>query len=164
VIDAGRIRAAAGSLGRVVVARLAPGVELFEGLAAIAEREGLRYAIILGGAASLRRARLRNVRAYPQDWPIQDEHRAFLDLEGPLELLSISGNISRCEDGTAHIHAHAVVSAGSPEQGRCFGGHLVCGTEVFSTCEIVLGELAGVALNRRMDEETRTLELYPEPL
>jgi uncharacterized protein len=158
----GQMRYASGGLGRVLVGRMGPGTELLAGLTEMVEREGLHYAVILGGAASLRGARLRNVRLWPETWPIQDAHRIFIDLPGPLELLSISGNVSRRPDDTIHLHAHAVVSTGGPVPGQAFGGHLVEGAVVLSTAEVAIAEITGMSLARRMDPETRTLELYPE--
>lgn len=160
--SAEEVRYASGGLGRVIVARMAPGTELSAGLTALVQREGLLCAVILGGAASLRGVRLRNVRVFPVAWPIQDEHRVFVELPGPLELLSISGNISRRPDGGVHLHAHVTVSTGGPVPGQTYGGHLVEGAVVLSTAEIALVEITGMALNRRMDGETLTLELFPE--
>lgn len=155
-------RYAAGAFGRIIVARMGPGTEISEAITSLVERENVRYAVILGGAASLRGVRLRNVRVEPETWPIQDKDRVFIEIPGPLELLSISGNVSRRPDGTAHLHAHVVVSTGGPVPGQTFGGHLVEGAKVLSTAEIAIAEVEGIALARRMDPETRTLELYPE--
>jgi hypothetical protein len=157
----GGIRSAAGSLGKVVVARLAPGTELLAALEALIDEHNIRYGLILGGAASLRAATLRNVTAFPPAWPLTDAQRVYLELPGPLELLSITGNISRREGDTTHIHAHVVVSTGAGQAAACYGGHLVEGAIVFSTGEIALGELSGIQLARNWDEETKTLELYP---
>jgi predicted DNA-binding protein with PD1-like motif len=158
------IRTASGRLGRIIFARLAPGVDLLGAIESIVEREALRYAVILSGAASLRSARLRNVKIVPDQWPIKDGNRILVELAGPLELLSLSGNVSRRPDGAIHLHAHGVVSVGGgPQPAGCYGGHLVPGSVIFSTGEIALAELLGIALNRRLDDETKTLELYPEP-
>ena len=61
----------------------------------------------------------------------------------PLELLSLSGNIARRDDGTVVVHGHMVVSSGL-EDGRAYGGHLIEGTIVFSTMELVLAETSGL--------------------
>lgn len=156
------IRYASGSIGRVVVGRFAPGTELLGGIARLVEQAGITGGVILGGAASLESVRLRNVQTPPVSWPITDANRVYLDLEGPLEMLSIAGNISRREDGGLHLHAHVVVSTGAGTPGACYGGHLVEGARVLSTAEVAIAEVTGVSLMRRMDPETRTLELYPE--
>jgi predicted DNA-binding protein with PD1-like motif len=92
---------------------------------------------------------------------LTDEQRVYLNLTGPVELLSLTGNISRRDDGAIHIHAHVVVSTGSEQAAMCYGGHLVEGAVIFSTGEIALAELTGMDLRRSWDDETKTLELYP---
>lgn len=155
------IKSAEGTLGRVVVLRLSPGKDLIQSILEQARASGFRSALILGGAAALKGATLRNVKSFPDQFPITDDNRMYTRLEGPLELLSISGNISTRLDGTLHIHAHVAVSLGNAS---AFGGHLVEGAIVLSTAEIAIAEVAGVDLKRVHDEETKTLELRPEPL
>lgn len=154
---------AAGTIGKVVIARLVPGTELLAGLRQVFDTQGIESGLILGGAASLVSASLRNVQTSPAEWPITDANRVFLDLPGPLELLSISGNGSRRPDGSLHLHAHVVVSTGTADgPGRCYGGHLVEGAVILSTGEVAVAALQGVRLARRQDPLTKTLELVPE--
>lgn len=158
----GRIRWGVGGLGRVVVARLAPGCDIKRSIEEIAGAAGIEYGVILGGAASLERAVLRNVRFPVQEWPITDDIRIFSHVQGPLEMLAISGNISRTTDGKAWVHGHITVSVGMPD-GMALGGHLVDGAIVLSTGEIAIAEVLGLAIERRLDPETRTQELYFSP-
>ncbi len=157
-----KITSAVGKLGRVVVSRLGPGTDVLAALEEIVRREGIEYGVILGGAASLREVVLRNPRGYPPEFPITDQYRIFTALAGPLELLSLSGNISRKPDGTPVVHGHITISTGTPEA-LAFGGHLVRGAIVYSTGEVVVAEITGVRLLRRLDEETRGWELHPTP-
>lgn len=152
-----------GRLGRIVVARLGPGSDLLDSLKEIATREGIRSGLILGGAASLRKAVLRNPRGFPKSFPITDEARIYTPIEGPLELLAISGNIACKDDGSLVVHAHVAVSAGCPEA-SVYGGHLVEGATIYSTGEIVLAEVEGMELRRKLNEETQAFELVPQGL
>ncbi len=152
-------RYAVGQLGRVVVMRLGPGEDILPTIVRIADEAGVRQAVILGGAASLRQAHLRNVRRYPEDFPITDEVRVFSMIDGPLELLSLSGNISRTADGASYIHCHAAVSTGKPDA-LAYGGHLLPDTTVFSTAELSLVEVVGCDILRLDDAETMVSELY----
>ena len=154
------IAMASGKIGRIVVIRLAPGCDLLQSLEEVARKEGISSGLILGGAASLRRVVLRNPRGYPKAFPITDENRIFTSLEGPLELLTISGNVSLREDGQLVVHAHVTVSLGCPES-TTYGGHLVAGAIIYSTGELVLAETEGVELQRVLNEETKTYELTP---
>ncbi|MBM3449729.1 MAG: DNA-binding protein [Armatimonadetes bacterium] len=156
-------RWASGGFGRLICVRLAPGEDLKGALEAITVAEGIEHALILGGAASLRRCVVRNVGVAPKQWPITDAQRVWTSIEGPLELVSIMGNISRWPDGRPYTHAHVIVSKGSPA-GECFGGHLVDGAEILTTGELALAEVTGVRLRRDRDPDTLGEELFPDPL
>lgn len=156
-----KIRMGKGALGRIFVARLAPGCDLLNSLKRVAETEDIRAGVILSGAASLSQATLRNVRLFPDNFPIEDRHRIYTPKKEPLELLSLSGNISR-KDGEVLIHCHITISSGL-EDGRAYGGHLIEGCVVFSTGEIVIGEITGIEMKRITDPETHAFELYIEP-
>lgn len=152
-------RYAVGGLGRVVVIRLGPGEDILPAIVRIAAECGISQAVIIGGAASLTHAHLRNVHHYPEHFPITDEARVFTPVDGPLELLSLSGNISRTEAGRPYIHCHAAISTGQPEA-QVLGGHLLSETTVFSTAELSLVEVLGCDVLRLHDPETRVGELY----
>lgn len=156
-----RIRVAEGRLGRLVVLRLPPGADVMESLKRVATERGIRSGIVLGGVASLRTAELRNVGQFSDRFPIQDPDRVYTHLDGPLELLSVSGNVSEKEDGSIEVHCHGVISAGKPAA-VAFGGHLLPGLKVLSTAELAIVEITGMHLFRRYDEETRVHELFPE--
>ncbi len=156
-----KIRVGKGELGRVLAARLAPGCDLLKSLQEIAERENLQSGVVLSGVASLRQVTLRNVRLFPDEFPIADRQRIYTPKKEPLELLSLSGNISR-RDGEVHIHCHITVSSGL-DDGRTYGGHLIEGCVILSTGEVIVAEITGIAMKRNIDPETHALELCPEP-
>lgn len=150
-----------GGLGKVVVMRLGPGCDLKESLEEVAKKESIQSGVILSGAGSLGQVTLRNVRLFPDEFPIMDRNRIFTPKKEPLELLSLSGNISK-QDDEVRIHCHVTVSSGL-EDGRAYGGHLIEGCMVFSTCEVIIAEITGLRMKRNTDPETRVLELYLEP-
>jgi hypothetical protein len=76
----------------------------------------------------------------------------YIRLDGPLEIASCMGNIAVDEKGEVIIHAHVVVS---DEKGRAFGGHLMNGSHVGATAELVIIEGIGVNLQRVFDEKTK---------
>ena len=152
------IWSAQGNIGRVLVFRLPPGVDLMDAVREQVEAAGFRSAVVLGGAASLQRAVLRNVKSYPKQWPITDENRQYTAVEGPLELLALSGNLARNPDGSFMVHLHATVSG---TDGTVRGGHVVKGATVFSTAEIAIAELTGMVLTRSLNDETKAYELKP---
>jgi len=91
------------------------------------------------GIGALRAARLA---CYDQSLRQYSE----LDVEGPVEIVSCVGNVSRRDGGTA-VHAHVCVSS---HDGSTRGGHLVGGCAIFA-CEVVLTELLGPPLERGFD-------------
>jgi predicted DNA-binding protein with PD1-like motif len=80
----------------------------------------------------------------------------FLDLDQPLEILALVGNIS-LKDGRPMVHAHVTLADAA---GRAYGGHLAPGTPVFA-CEFAVQEYqADQTLARQNDPETG-LMLWP---
>jgi len=68
-----------------------------------------------------------------------------------LEIASCMGNIAVDEKGEIMIHPHIVVAK---EKGEAFGGHLMKGSIVGVTAELVMIEASGVNLLRAFDEKT----------
>ena len=67
-------------------------------------------------------------------------------LKGPLEILALTGNVARLDDGKAFLHAHVVLG---DRDMNCRGGHLFRAIAE-PTCEIVLRPLEG-AVERRLE-------------
>ena len=154
-----RYDVAEASIGRVLTVRMAPGDDLFGTTLKICQEKNVKAGVILSVAASLQKAVLRNVWQFPDPFPINDECRIFTPIGGPLELLQMSGNITQTEAGEPYLHAHVTISMGRPEA-TCFGGHLVEGCTIFSTCEMVIAELADISFMRLMDKHTRVGEVF----
>ena len=155
-----KVRMSRGALGKVIAMRLGPGYDLLKSLEEIVKRENLRSGVILSGAGSLSQVTLRNVRLFPDEFPIMDRNRIYTPKKEPLELLSLSGNIATRE-GEVHIHCHITVSSGL-DDGRAYGGHLTEGCVIFSFCEVMIAEVTGLEMKRSTDPETKALELYFE--
>lgn len=123
--------------------RLGPGADLRVELEAATQRLGLRAGCIVACVGSLAPARLRLAGAGDA-----------LELAGPLEIVALSGTLS--PDGP-HLHL-AVADA----RGVVHGGHLLPGSRVLTTAELVLGELAGLRFTRAHDPATGWRELCIE--
>lgn len=132
----------------ILLGRLGHGTDLLEGLTAICRERDIRLGRI-EGIGAVRRAALS---FYDQE---AREYRP-IELEGPLEILALTGNIS-VKDGDPFIHAHLTLSDAS---GRTYGGHLAPGTIVFA-CEVTIETFEGPPFERRMDKRTG-LSLWPE--
>ncbi|RYX96631.1 MAG: DNA-binding protein [Comamonadaceae bacterium] len=137
----------ANGLG-IEVLRLRPGEDLRDVLALVlkpARGDGCEAASVVSAVGSLSRAVLRYA-AEPDGTVI----------EGPLELISLSGTLS--PNG---VHLHASVADAS---GRMRGGHVMPGCIVRTTAELVVAMLPGWAFRRAHDPETGYLELQAKRL
>jgi uncharacterized protein len=152
------IRVGQGALGRVLAVHMDPGTDVLKGLQAALAAQGVRSAVILSGAGSLKQAVLRNVRSIPSQFPITDANRVYVAKDEPMELLVLTGNVAVRQDGAVVVHGHLVISSGL-QDGLAYGGHLVEGSIVFSTMEIIVAEVTGIALTRSLDAITRAAEL-----
>jgi predicted DNA-binding protein with PD1-like motif len=148
-----------GGTGRVIVIRLKTGSDLLQSLIEIIDEKGLKAAVILSGVGLLSRANLRNCKSLPEKFPITDQNRSYQCFEFPLEILTISGNISLAE-GKTHVHSHLTLSYVDNETIRVIGGHMIEGCIVHGFAEIILMELVDVEMVKEYDEETKTIQLF----
>ena len=129
------------SQGRTIVGGIPRGADLLLRLNEICLGEKVRTGTIKAVGA-VEKAR---VAYYDQRRKLYTHY----ELDGGLEILSLSGNVS-IKEGIPFVHAHAVFCDSS---GQTSGGHLAEGTVVF-TCEFVITELIGDELVRSHDEDT----------
>ena len=124
--------------------RLHPGDELMTSLKQYCSENSLRAAYIATCVGSLKAATLRLANAD------RDRPNEIKTYDQRFETDSAVGTIS-CEG--AHIHLGLADATGAG-----VGGHLISAT-VFTTAEIVLGEVPGLAFERRFDDATGFKEL-----
>jgi predicted DNA-binding protein with PD1-like motif len=120
--------------------RLLPGDDLRAALQAAVAARGFSAAFVLAGIGSLRPARVRLAGA---ESPLQ--------LDGDLELLSLSGTIA-----ANGVHLHLSVA---DADGRVIGGHAATGCIVRTTAEVLLALLPGWDFVREADVSTGWSEL-----
>ncbi len=128
----------------VHILRLLAGDDLRGSLEAafaeLARAHGIAAACIVSAVGSLSQAVLRYA-----DKPGGSE------INGPLELLMLSGTLSA--DG-AHLHGSV-----SDAHGAVRGGHIMPGCTVRTTCEVVIALLPGWEFRRELDVATGFREL-----
>ncbi len=123
--------------------RLKPGQDLRLELETFVAAHQMHAGLVLTCVGSLTKAALR----------LADASSTTL-LEGKFEIVSLVGTFS--PDG-AHLHISI-----SDTKARTYGGHLQPGSLVYTTAEIVLGELEEKTFFRRLDPETGYDELVVE--
>jgi len=131
-----------GTQGRTFICRLDYEADLLDSFKRLAE-EGKIDAAFFSMLGAVKKAKICNYDQKGKKY--MDE----ISLEGPLEVLSCTGNIAKFK-GETMVHAHAVLS---DDEGRAFGGHLLPGTTVFAG-EVYMVELTGIKLEREYDPVT----------
>ena len=140
---------AQGKLGRVVALRLRPGTDVLLGLEEACKRAGINNGVILSAIGSLDGVRFCN----PVELPEKKAGYGYgetLHLTGPIELTSASGIICHDDAGNTNLHVHISLS---DRHGNAHGGHLVEGTKVLLTVDVILAEIEGLVMGRKFDQE-----------
>jgi uncharacterized protein len=126
------------------VIRLHPAQDLLQALDTFAAENNLLAGFILTCVGSLRQANLR----------LSDQlGESFY--ERTFEIVSLVGTLG--PDGS-HLHISL-----SDSDGQTIGGHLLHDCLIFTTAEIVLGDLDDLVFRRPIDPQTTYDELDPQP-
>jgi predicted DNA-binding protein with PD1-like motif len=128
---------------RAYTFRLKPGQDLFEQIEAFINTKGIEAGCVLSAVGSLTHASLRLANR-----EIGSEY------EGHYEIVSMTGTVS-----IHGSHLHISISDGD---GRTIGGHLLSGCKIYTTAEMVIGVLEGVAYKRELCDQSGYEELVVE--
>lgn len=125
--------------------RLHPGDDLLIELQKYSQEMKIKAGFVATCVGSLRQANLRMAN--------QPE---ATKLAGKFEIVSLVGTLSR--DG---LHLHISIS---DSIGKMTGGHLLTDNLIYTTAEIIIGELEDVVFERKIDPETTYDELVVEKI
>jgi hypothetical protein len=128
---------------KAVAIRLMPGADLKQSLVDYCVEHRIDAACIISCVGSLQRASIRFA-----------DCKDSTVIEEKLEIVSLVGTLSQ---HGAHFHI-----AVSDEHGRVSGGHLMPGSQIYTTAEVVLGVLSDVIFKREYDVLTGYKELKIE--
>lgn len=109
--------------------RLMPGDDLIAGLQAARAALGAEAMAVVTCVGSLTRAAIRHADA-----------AAGMTYSGRFEIVSLVGTVD-----ARHQHLHLSLADGA---GRVFGGHLLAGSAVYTTAEVVAAALDDLAFRR----------------
>ena len=155
-----QINAAQGRMGRVVVVRLAPGTDLLGGIQEACEKYQIHNGVVISAIGSLQNVRFCDVEALPEK-KCGYGYGKILQRDDTIELTGAGGVI--CSDAENNINLHIHISM-SDKNGKAYGGHLVEGTKVLMTADIVLGEIEGMSMLREYNEDMDVYLLSPQQL
>jgi predicted DNA-binding protein with PD1-like motif len=129
---------------RTYALRLRPGDDLRQQLLQFAEHHHLKAGFVLTCVGSLTTTTLRLAN---QEGPTE--------YKGHFEIVSLVGTLS-----TNGSHLHLSVSDST---GRTIGGHLLAGNRVYTTAELVIGEMPELDFRRETDATFGYKELVVYP-
>jgi predicted DNA-binding protein with PD1-like motif len=143
------VEIAEGKIKKIYAIRLKPGTDLLRGLEEICKDKQLKNGLILSGIGSLDGVKFCNPVEIPEK-KAGYGYGEILHLSGPIELTSATGLI--CHDSSGEINLHVHISL-SDRYGNAHGGHLVEGTKVLLTADLVIGEIEGLTMGREFDKD-----------
>ena len=128
----------------VYALRLSPNQDLKQEIASFAKANNIQAGYIITCVGSLKKANLR----------LANQPEAT-NWEEKFEIVSLVGTF-----GTdSGVHLHASISDGT---GKTIGGHLMDGNLIYTTAEIIIGEVLDVKFSRKLDSITTYNELFIE--
>ena len=115
--------------------RLKRGEDLLDSIKQLCKEKDIKAGVVLSGVGCISSGRVRDASGV-----------RIREIAEHCEIVSLNGTVSavRC-----HIHI-----ALSKEDLTTIGGHLCSGCIINTTCELVIGELPGVAYDEEADVET----------
>lgn len=148
-----------GRIDRIVMGKLGMDIDLLEGIQELVKREGVRTGVILSAIGSLEKATFRNPKMLPPDLKVEKDHRLYLELEQPMEIVSLTGWMATKEDGEIEVHAHFSASTVVEDKVVTLGGHLTPGTITSVKVVIVLGVIEDSNIKAGLDPRINQIDV-----
>lgn len=143
--------------GRRFILKISQGEDIHERLKTFASEAGVKNGIIISAVGSVFDVEYRGIKSGAK-LPLTPARTSTHMAEGPLELLSLSGNIFPDENNQTDVHMHVTVSKSS---GEVLGGHLYS-AKVFASCEIQISEIIVTGVERHVSKSGGTQTIFIE--
>jgi predicted DNA-binding protein with PD1-like motif len=148
-----------GRMNRIVMGKLKMDVDLLEGITELAKKERVQTGVILSAVGALKKAIFRNLKLLPPDLKIEKHHRLYLELEQPMEIVSLTGWIATRDDGEIEVHAHLSASTVAQDQVTTLGGHLTSGITTSVKVVVVIGVVEESNITAGLDPRTNQIDV-----
>jgi predicted DNA-binding protein with PD1-like motif len=152
-----------GRMDRIVMGKLKMDIDLLEGIQGLAKKEGVRTGVILSGVGALRKATFRNLKILPADLKIEKHHRLYLEIEQPMEIVSLTGWMATKEDGDLEVHAHFSASTVIEDKIATLGGHLIPGVVTSVKVVVVIGVIEETNIRAGLDSRINQMDVSLPP-
>ena len=130
----------------IICVRLDYGDDFHKCIEQVARAKDIQSGMVLGGIGTFDRARIHHITH--TEFPPEDK---LLEMEGPIELCSVSGVIADYKP-----HLHCVMAVRGKE---LFAGHLEPGCNILYLGEVVVAKFSGRALTRDRHPQRGTARL-----
>ena len=148
-----------GRMERIVMGRLKIDIDLLEGIQALAKKEGIRTGVILSAVGALRKATFRNLKVLPADLKVKRHHRLYLEMEQPMEIVSLTGWLATKEDGDLEVHAHFSASTVMGDTVVTLGGHLIPGIITSIKVVVIIGVIEETNIRAGLDSKINQMDV-----
>jgi len=148
-----------GRMDRIVMGKLKIDIDLLEGIQELAKKERVRTGVILSGVGALRKATFRNLKILPPDFKVEKHHRLYLEIERPMEIVSLTGWIATKEDGDLEVHAHFSASTVIEDKVVTLGGHLIPGVITSVKVVVVIGVIEETNIRAGLDSRINQIDV-----
>ena len=148
-----------GRMNRIVMGKLGMGVDLLQGIEELAKREKVQTGVILSAVGALKKATFRNLKVLPPDLKVEKHHRLYLELEQPMEIVSLIGWMATKGDGSLEVHAHFSASTVIQDQVVTLGGHLTSGIITSIKVVVVIGVIEESNIEAGLDRRINQIDV-----
>jgi predicted DNA-binding protein with PD1-like motif len=148
-----------GRMDRMVMGKLSMNIDLLDGIQELAKKERIQTGVILSGIGALKKGTFRNLKTLPPDLKVENQHRLYLELEQPMEIVSLTGWIATKEDGDIEVHAHFSASTVIDDKIVTLGGHLIPGTLTSVKVVIVIGIIEETNIRAGLDPRISQIDV-----
>jgi predicted DNA-binding protein with PD1-like motif len=146
-------------MDRIVMGKLKMDIDLLEGIQELAKKEKVRTGVILSGVGALRKATFRNLKILPPDLKVEKHHRLYLEIEQPMEIVSLTGWMATQEDGDLEVHAHFSASTVIEDKVVTLGGHLIPGVITSVKVVVVIGVIEETNIRAGLDSRINQIDV-----
>jgi predicted DNA-binding protein with PD1-like motif len=148
-----------GRMDRIAMGKLKMDIDLLEGIQELAKKEGVRTGVVLSGVGALRKATFRNLKILPPDLKVEKHHRLYLQIEQPMEIVSLTGWMATKEDGDLEVHAHFSASTVMGDEVVTLGGHLMPGVITSVKVVVVIGVIEETNIRAGFDSRIDQIDV-----
>ena len=150
------------NIERLVQFRAKPNADLLTAIEQAMELEAISAGVIVSGLGALKKAVFRNLKWFPKNYPVTPKDRLYLEVERPMELVSLMGWLAPKKGGGVEIHAHFSASTVENETVVTLGGHLTEGTICGIKVVIAIVVLSDAGVYAAEDPKTQTFDIHFE--